>query len=557
MGERKIVIIGGVAGGMSAAARIRRLDERAEILVLEKSGYVSFANCGLPYFLGREIPKYEDLLLQTPEGLASRFRIDVRVKHTVTSISPEQQIVEGVQSGGAPFQYPYDELIISVGGRPIVPPLPGLDTEGVFTLRNMEDTARIDHFIEDRKPKNAVVVGGGYIGVEMAEQLHRRGLTIHLVEAAPQILAPFDSEMAQMAQDELERQGVVLHLNSPLKGVFPGGGLVGTVRAGAEELQADLVVLGLGVRPDSELAAHAGAALGPRGGIKVSPEMKSSIDHVWAVGDVVEVTNPISGEDVVIALGGPANRQGRIVANNICGIADRYDGTLGTAILRVFDYQAAATGLKESQLQAQGRDYEVIYLHPKHHAGYYPGAETISLKMLFCPKSGKIYGAQAFGKAGVDKRMDVIATALKSGLTAPQLADLELCYAPPFGSAKDPINLAGMMAENVMSGLLCQIQWHELQSLDLSGVTLLDVRSPAEVEKGTIAGSVAIPLSELRTRLDEIPTSKPVIAYCQSGQRSYFATRYLTQKGYQARNLSGAYLTYSGAAGVRPASTPK
>ena len=376
---KKIVIVGGVAGGMSAAARLRRLDEEADIVVLERTGYVSFANCGLPYYLGREIPKFEDLVLQTPESLASRFRLDVRVAHEVRGVDPEKKTVSGLNlQTSEEFELPYDDLILSVGAQPIKPPLPGLDLEGVFTLRNLEDTAAIDDFIEARKPKRAAVVGGGYIGLEMAEQLHRRGLEVHLIDAAPQTLPPFDAEMAELVQRELEKNGVVLHLASPLDRIDPGGeGQVGIVKAGRAEVHADLVILGLGVRPDTALAKAAGVETGNRG-IRVDDQMRTSVPNVWAVGDAIEVVNPISGEQVVIALGGPANRQGRIVANNICGGDDRYNGTIGTAILRVFELQAGATGLKEAQLKEAGLKYEAIYLHPKDHAGYYPGATPIS-----------------------------------------------------------------------------------------------------------------------------------------------------------------------------------
>lgn len=541
---KKIVIVGGVAGGMSAAARLRRLDEEAEIVVLERTGYVSFANCGLPYYLGREIPNFEDLVLQTPEALAARFRLDVRVAHEVRGVDPEKKTVTGMNlQTNEGFEFPYDHLILSVGAQPIKPPIPGLDSEGVFTLRNLEDTAAIDRWIEDKNPKTAAVVGGGYIGLEMAEQLHRRGMKVHLIDAAPQTLPPFDAEMAELVHKELEKNGVDLHLASPLDRIEPGGkGQVGAVKAGQAEVHADLVILGLGVRPDIALAKAAGVEVGNRG-IRVDDHMRTNVPNIWAVGDAIEVVNPICGEQVVIALGGPANRQGRIVANNICGGEDRYNGTIGTAILRVFELQAGATGLKEAQLKEAGLKYEAIYLHPKDHAGYYPGATPIALKFLFEPESGKIYGAQAVGQAGVDKRIDVIATAIMAGMTASELADLELAYSPPFGSAKDPINLIGMMAENISAGLLKQIQWHEIPKLDGSSF-LLDVRSAGEVKGGTIEGSVHIPLPELRDRLDEIPKDKTIVVFCQSGQRSYFASRVLTQRGYEVRNLSGAYLTY-------------
>lgn len=545
---KQIVIVGGVAGGMSAAARLRRRDEKAEIIVLERTGYVSFANCGLPYFIGREIPEYDDLVLQTPQSLGARFRLDVRVGHEVRHIDREKKEVGGIRvADGSEFVLPYDELILSVGAQPIRPPIPGLELEGVFTLRNMEDTAEVDRWITQKNPKHAVVVGGGYIGIEMAEQLHHRGMTVQVIDAAPQIIAPLDMEMAEMVQKALTDRGVGLHLNAPLKEIAAGGGLVGTVKAGAAELAADLVILGLGVRPDSKIAQEAGLKVGPRGGILVDEHLRTEDPHIWAVGDAIEVVNPISGEKVQIALGGPANRQGRMVANNICGAGESYGGTIGTAILRVFDLQVGATGLKEAQLKQSGASYEAIYLHPGHHAGYYPGAQPIAMKLLFDPKTEKIYGAQAIGKAGVDKRVDVIATAILAGMKVTDLAELELSYSPPFGSAKDPINIAGMMAQNVIDGLMRQAQWHQIPQFDPQKEFLLDVRGPGEVAKGAIPGSVNIPLDALRDRLSEVPKDKTIIVYCRSGQRSYFASRILSLHGYDARNLSGAWLTYTGA----------
>jgi NADPH-dependent 2,4-dienoyl-CoA reductase/sulfur reductase-like enzyme/rhodanese-related sulfurtransferase len=543
--QKRIVIVGGVAGGMSAAARVRRLDERALIVVLERTGYVSFANCGLPYFLGGDIPDYDDLILQTPESLRARFEIDVRVNHEVRSIEREEQTVSGIDLvSGESFELPYDELILSVGAQPIRPPIPGLERTGVFTLRNMEDTAAIDSWIETKKPETVVVVGGGYIGLEVAEQFHQRDMKVHVIDAAPQALPPFDPEMAELVHQELAAHGVQLHLSAPLAEIVDGRGQVGLVKAGQQAIEADLVILGLGVRPDTTLAKSAGLALGARGGIKVDQHLRTEDPHIWAVGDAIEVLNPISGEHTLIALGGPANRQGRMVANNIYGGDESYGGTIGTAILRVFELQVGATGLKETQLQQASLQYEAIYLHPKHHAGYYPGAETIALKLLFNPTSGQIYGAQAVGKAGVDKRIDVIATAILGGMKVSQLAELELSYSPPFGSAKDPINLAGMMACNIMDGLLEQVHWHEIESLDRATHVLLDVRSQAEVKSGAIPGSLHIPLPELRHRLAELPKDKTVVAYCRTGQRSYFASRILAQRGFEVRNLSGAYLTY-------------
>ena len=546
MSNKKIVIVGGVAGGMSAAARARRLDEKAEITVLERTGNVSFANCGLPYYLGGEIKSYDALILQTPESLDARFNLDVRVGHDVRSICRETKTITGVNlTDGCEFSLGYDELILSVGAKPIRPTIPGLDKDGVFTLRNLEDTAAIDEWINTKRPQNAVVVGGGYVGVEMAEQLHQRGMKIHLVDGAANILPPFDTEMAELPQAELRRNGVELYLDSFLKEIVDGEGQVGIVKAGTAAISADLVILGLGVKPDSEIAKAAGLAVGPRGGIQVSPGLQTEDPHIWAVGDAIEVLNPISKETVQIALGGPANRQGRMVANNIYGGEQVYKGTIGTAILRVFELQVGATGLKEAQLQQAGFPYESIFLHPGHHAGYYPGAETISIKLLFNPETEEIYGAQAVGKCGVDKRIDVIATAIIAEMKVSKLAELELSYSPPFGSAKDPVNMAGMMAQNLIDGLVEQAQYHEVKSMNPEKEVLLDVRSNSERARGSIAGSLHIPLDELRSRLSELPKDKTLVAYCRSGQRSYFACRILNLNGFKSKNLSGAWLTYS------------
>lgn len=542
---KNIVIVGGVAGGMSAAARARRFDETAQITVLERTGYVSFANCGLPYFIGGEIPEYDDLILQTPQSLAQRFNLDVRVGHEVRSINREEKTVSGMNlANGSEFTLPYDELILSVGAQAIKPPVPGIDSEGVFTLRNMEDTAAMDNWIQTKQPKVAVVVGGGYIGIEMAEQLCHRGLKVHVVDGASSILPPLDDEMAAFAEGELRKNGVELHLNAFLKEISSGDSLAGTVKAGEAEIPADLIVLGLGVKPDSRLAKEAGLDIGARGGIQVSPQMQTNDPHIWAVGDAIEVLNPISNQKVQIALGGPANRQGRMAAGNIYGAQESYGGTIGTAILRVFDLQVGSTGLKESQLKEAGLTYEAIYLHPSHHASYYPGAEVIHMKLLFNPGTEQIYGMQAVGKQGVDKRVDVIATAILAEMKVTKLAELELSYSPPFGSAKDPINMAGMMAQNIVRGLLTQVQWHEMTSLNPDEEFLLDVRSKNEAERFAIEGSVNIPLDLLRERLSEIPKGKKIITYCHSGQRSYFASRLLSLNGFEARNLSGAWLTY-------------
>lgn len=552
---KKVVIIGGVAGGMSAAARLRRLSEQSEIVIFERSGYVSFANCGLPYYLGREITDHDDLILQTPRSLAERFRLDVRVHHEVIEIQPHEKTVRVKNlETQEEFIESYDDLILSMGASPIKPPLPGLDLPGLFSLRTVEDVDRIEAWIENHPVKNVVSAGGGFIGLEVAEQFQRRGFQVTVIDANPQVLKPLDPEMANLIQDELKRNGITLNLNARLEEVLAPvahsepstpAPQAGWVKAGDSKLiPADLVLLGLGVRPEVSLAKAAGIEIGERGGIQVNEHLQTSSPHIWAVGDAIEVLHPVSGQQALIALGGPANRQGRIAANNIMGDNDRYEGTLGTAIVRVFELTAASTGLNEGQLQALKLPYEAIHLHPNQHAGYYPGADKIALKLLFHPQTGAIYGAQAIGRSGVDKRMDVLATAVKAKMTVRDLAELELSYAPPFGSAKDPINLAGMMGENILEGLVEQVQWHELAKLDKSQYVLLDVRDDDERTKGAIPDSMHIPLPELRGRLSELPKDKTIVAYCQSGQRSYFATRLLIESGYKAKNLSGAYLTY-------------
>ncbi|MCS6267975.1 MAG: FAD-dependent oxidoreductase [Vampirovibrio sp.] len=552
---KKIVIVGGVAGGMSAAARLRRLSEKAEIIIFERGGYVSYANCGLPYYLGGEIKDRGNLLLQTPQSLAARFNLDVRVLHEVIDIRAEDKtVVVRSLATQEVFEESYDDLILSVGASPIRPPLKGLDLPGVYSLRSVEDIDALDDWMNMQDVKRVLVAGGGFIGLEVAEQLKHRGLDVTLVDSNPQVLKPLDLEMAVLIQEELESNGVKLLLNAPLKAVHDPQShqdaeqeapKVGWVEAGDNALIAtDLLILGLGVRPETALAQKAGVALGERRGIKVSPSMETNVPHIYAVGDAIEVLHPISGQQTLIALGGPANRQGRIVANSIMGLQDAYLGTYGTAILRVFELTAASTGLNEAQLQGMFFPYEAIHLHPMQHAGYYPGAEKIALKVLFNPKTGELYGAQAVGKDGVDKRIDVIATAIKARLTIRDLAELELCYAPPFGSAKDAVNLAGMIGENIQDGLLEQVQWHQVANLSKTDTVLLDVRSLAERKKGCIAESVHIPLNELRQRLNELPKDKTLVVYCQSGQRSYFATRLLVQHGFKAKNLSGAYMTY-------------
>ncbi|MCA9803045.1 MAG: FAD-dependent oxidoreductase [Cyanobacteria bacterium HKST-UBA02] len=550
--KKKIVIVGGVAGGMSAAARARRLSEEAEIIVLERSGYVSFANCGLPYYLGREIESRDKLLVQTPETLKKKFNLDVRVLSEVTAIDPESKkaTIKNLTTGEI-YEESYDDLILAVGASPLRPPIPGIDRAGVFTLRTIEDVETIDRWIEEKRPASVVVAGGGFIGIEMAEQLARRGMKVTLVDASDHVLVPLDTEMAELVHLEMERNGIKLVLASPIKemqapetrgGITPQSCWV--VAGEQPAMAADLVIMGLGIRPEIALARQAGLATGERNGIRVDERLMTSAEHIWAVGDAIEVVHPVGKNHTLIALGGPANRQGRIVADNIFGGEQVYKGTLGTAILRVFDLAVAMTGLNEKQVRMAGIDYETVSMHPSHHAGYFPGAGKLAMKVIFRRESGELLGAQVIGREGADKRIDVLATAMKAGMTVRDLAELELAYAPPFGSAKDPINLLGMAGCNLLDGLVSQIRPEELDGMDEKDYCVIDVRSAGEREAGFVPGSLHIALPELRQSLDRIPENKTVIVYCQSGQRAYYACRFLSQKGYDVKNLSGGYLTY-------------
>jgi NADPH-dependent 2,4-dienoyl-CoA reductase/sulfur reductase-like enzyme/rhodanese-related sulfurtransferase len=543
-----IVIVGGVAGGMSCAARARRLSEFAEIIVYERGPYPSFANCGLPYHIGGEIQNREKLIVQTPEKLSANLAIDVRTHHEVVSIDRAAKSVRVRHTlTQAEFEQPYDYLVLSPGASPIKPPLPGLDLPGVFTLRNIPDMDRILEWIQTHNVQKAVVVGGGYIGLEVAEQLVHRGLKVATAEAAPQVMAPLDSEMAELLHAELRAHGVQLHLSDPLQGVEPAKDCaVGEVilKSGVR-LPADLVILGLGVRPETSLAVQAGLELGPRKGIRVDETLRTSDPHIFAIGDAAEVIDRVTGEPALIPLAGPANRQGRIVADQIFGRNSTYKSTQGTAALRLFTKTAAVTGASARTLTRLQRPFRQVHLHPSSHASYYPGAQPISLKLIWEPVSGRVLGAQAVGSEGVDKRIDVIATAIAAGMTIDDLAELELCYAPPIGSAKDPVNLAGMAAQNIENGLIETVDPSEVRAHLDSGWQPLDVREDAEVASGMIPGAIHIPLGRLRAHLTELPKDRPLLVYCASGQRSYIATRILTQHGFRAANLSGAYKSWS------------
>jgi len=549
---KKIIIVGGVAGGASCAARVRRLDESAEITIFERGPHVSFANCGLPYFVGGEITSEDDLLVQTPKSLHSRFNLDVRVNSEVVAINREARVVKvrGLP-GGREYELPYDALVISTGAAPLMPPIPGIQNEGHFTVRNVPDVVRMKSWLSGTAATCAVVVGGGYIGLEMAEQLVRHGgVSVTLVEALPQVMAPLDPEMAAWLHLELKQHGVELAIGSAVAAFeTPAGDEAArasvVVLKDGRRFPADMVVLGLGVRPETGLAKGAGLEIGERGGIRVNAQMQTSDPSIYAVGDAIEVRDVITGAWSLIPLAGPANRQGRIAADNIAGRSASYHGTQGTAVLRLFGLTAGCTGANEKTLRVAGIPYQALHLHPASHAGYYPGSEPIAIKMLFAPDTGRLLGAQAVGRDGVDKRLDVFATALKAGMTVHDLAELELAYAPPFGSAKDPVNLAGMAAQNVLAGDVALAQWDEIAKLDPAKSLVLDVRRADERAKGFIPGSMHIALDELRARLGELPRDREIIASCQSGQRSYFACRLLMQHGFRARNLAGSWRTFS------------
>ena len=543
MGKR-ILIVGGVAGGASAAARLRRLDESAEIVIFERGPHVSFANCGLPYHIGGEIRDEKSLLVQSPKRLHEVFNLDVRTGHEVIAIDRAKQEIEVKKlATGEIKRERYDDLILAVGAAPLKPPIPGIEREGHFTLRNIPDTKAIIDWIETRTAMDAVVVGGGFIGLEMVEQLHELGLNVSVVEALPQLLSPLDPEMAAHIQAELVKHQVAVYLNEPVVGfeADPEACASVVVLKSGKKIPADIVILGLGVRPEIGLAKAAGLEIGERGGIRVDVRMRTSDPHIWAVGDAVEVRDPVTGQAVLVPLAGPANRQGRIAADNIAGGNSVYRGTFGTAIVRVFELAAASTGANEKTLNRLGIPYEVVHLHPNSHAGYYPGAEPLAMKLIFAPGSGELLGAQAVGKDGADKRIDVLATALYGQMTVHDLAELELAYAPPFGAAKDPINMAGMAAENVLSGLVGVAQWHEVAN---TNALILDVREKRERDAGFIPNSIHIPLGELRRRLNELPKDREILVHCQSGQRSYTACRILMQHGYRCRNLTGSYRTW-------------
>ncbi|HEL1604241.1 FAD-dependent oxidoreductase [Streptococcus suis] len=538
----KIVIVGGVAGGMSAATRLRRLMEDAEIIVFEKGPFVSFANCGLPYHISGEIAEHDSLLLQTPESLKKRFNLDVRPFHEVISINTDKQTVT-VNTPNGDIIESYDKLILSPGAKPVIPNLKGIEeAENLFTLRNVPDLDKIMAKLDQIKSGQAVVIGAGFIGLEMAENLALKGLKVTLVEQAPHVLPTFDLEMARFVEAELTSKGVKVITGQSVTAFHEKGQIVEL--SNGQPLSSDVTILSVGVAPDSQLAKNAGIELGLRGGILVNQNYQTNQDNIYAVGDAIVVKQEITGQDALISLASPANRQGRQVADVIAGLARTNRGSIGTAIVKVFDLAAASTGLSERTVQAHGYEYAVVHTTGKDHAGYYPGATDIVLKLIFSPTDGKIFGAQAVGQKGIDKRIDVLATAIKAGLTIEDLPELELTYAPPFGSAKDPVNMIGYAAMNIAEGISQNIQWHQLDEELANGKILLDVRNPGEVANGQFKEFIHIPLDQLRERLGELDTSKEYIVSCHSGLRSYIAERLLKEKGFKVKNLDGAYSLY-------------
>lgn len=543
--SKKIIVIGGVAGGASFATRARRLDENAEIIMVEKSGYISFANCGLPYHIGDEIKDRKKLLVQTPESLKQRFNLDVRIHTEALSIDKLLHKVELFDKiNNRKYFESYDELVIATGAAPITPQLPGIDNPSILTLRNIEDMDKIISWIKTNKPQSAVIIGAGFIGLELLEQLQPKVRTISLIQDSKQVLAPLDPEMAVIVEDEIRSKGVNLFLGERIVAFEKNEKTICLTSQGTR-ISADLVILAIGVKPEKNIAEKAGIIIGERGGIKVNEFLQTNVSNIWAIGDVIEVKNLVTGEFAPIPLAGPANRQGRQVADNIFGLKRPFTGAIGTAILRVFDIIAGTTGANEKTLKRLNMPYKATYLYPRSHAGYYPNSEELAIKLLIDNTgSRKLLGAQIVGKGGVDKRLDLFALAIKSSLTIDDLAQAELSYAPPFGSAKDPINLAGMLSQNILDSVVETITPEELSNNLDDNLFLLDVRDKNEIDAGKIPNAVWIPLNELRTRINEIPKDKIITTYCAAAQRSYIAYRILVQQGFKVKNLSGAFKTW-------------
>lgn len=542
----RVIIIGGVAGGATAAARIRRLDEKAEIIIFEKSGYISYANCGLPYYIGGVIEDKEELTLQTPESFWERFNIDVRVQNEALEINPENKTVtvKNLKTGEV-YTESYDKLLISTGAKPTRPQMQGIDLDNVFTLRTVEDTYNIKDFVDECKPKSAVVVGGGFIGLEVAENLNEMGVDVTILQRPDHLLNTLDYDMATLVHSRFRKNGVKLKFGVSVQGFEKAERGVDVLIKGEEPINADMVLLAIGVTPDSTLAKNAGLDLGIKDSIVVNDRMETSARNIYAVGDAVQVKHSITGDNAVISLAGPANKQGRIAADNICGGDSRYKGSMGSSVIKIFDMTVASTGLTEKLAKASEIDYDKIVLSPMSHAGYYPGGKVMTMKVVFEKSTQRIIGAQIVGFDGVDKRIDVLATAMNFGATASDLKDLDLAYAPPYSSAKDPVNMAGFVIENIGAGKMKQFHWDDISRLqNENGITLLDTRTSFEYSRGHIDGFINIPVDELRSRMDEIDKSKPLYVMCQSGLRSYISCRILAQNGFDCYNFSGGYRFY-------------
>lgn len=539
----KVVIIGGVAGGASAAARLRRLDEKAQIVMFERSGYISYANCGLPYYLGGVIVKKQALSVQTVAGFSKRFNVDVRIKSEVKKIDRAKKIVEYIDESGEQKTESYDKLLISPGAKPIKPPMPGIDEEGIFCVKNVEDTLAIKDYMDNKKPQSAVVVGGGFIGLEAAENLKEAGLDVTIVERNSHLHIPFDDDMATFLHAGFKKAGINVRLKQSVAGFERRGEKIITKLETGEEIAAEIVILAIGVAPESAIAKEAGLKLGIRDSIVVDEHMMTSDPDIYAAGDVVEVTHRVTSEKTLLALAGPANKQGRIAADSICGVKSSFKGSQGSAVIKYFGMTAASTGINEAQAKALKLSYDKVILTPFSHASYYPGATPLTLKLIYETPSGRILGAQLIGEKGVDKRCDTIAVTIAFGGTVSDLTALDLCYAPPYSSAKDPVNMAGFAAENTLTGLSKQADFAELSSIGENG-NFIDVRTPGEYANGNIPNFKNIPLDEIRERMEEIDKSKPVYLHCHSGLRSYLAARILMQEGFDAYNLRGGYLFY-------------
>lgn len=542
----KVVIVGGVAGGATAAARIRRLDEKAEITVFEKSGFISYANCGLPYYIGDVITDKEELTLQTPESFYNRFNVNVKVHHEVTAVHPNRKTVEVKNlENGEVFEEKYDKLLLSTGAKPIKPPFKGIDSDKLFTLRTVEDTLKIKEYVDKNKPKSAVVAGGGFIGLETAENLRELGVDVTIVQLLPQLMAPFDSDMASFIHSEVRKHGVKLALGRKVEDIYDDNEKIVVALENDEPLTADMVVLAIGVAPDTSLAESAGLQLGVKNSIVVNDRMETSCPDIYAVGDAVQVKHFVTNEETLISLAGPANKQGRIAADNICDKDSRFGGSQGSSVIKVFDLTAASTGINERTAKALGIDCDNVVLSPMSHAGYYPDGRVMTMKVLFEKETYRLLGAQIIGAQGVDKRIDVIATAIRAKMKATDLKELDLAYAPPYSSAKDPVNMAGYIIDNIANGVVKQ--WH-IEDADLlprdGSVALLDTRTVAEYAQGHIDGFINIPVDELRQRLEELDSAKPVYVICQSGLRSYIASRILTGNGFDCYNFAGGFRFY-------------